>query len=106
MQKTLFDVLIVGAGPGGATCAWKCAEAGLSVLLVDRAPSFPRYKPCGGGIPASLASHVDGLEPSEFADLTISKLRHSWKGKDPDPGRNDPVLGRAGRHLDGAASEI
>ena len=25
---------------------------------------------------------MDGLVPSEFADLTVTQLRHSWKGKD------------------------
>lgn len=78
-----FDVIVVGGGPGGATCAWKSAEAGLKVLLLDRAPSFPRYKPCGGGIPSSLSDHIDGLEPEKFADLDVTNLRHSWKGKDP-----------------------
>ena len=79
----IFDVIVVGAGPGGATCAWKCAELGLRVLILDRAPSLPRYKPCGGGIPSSLVRHVDGLEPEKFADLTVTKLRHTWRGKSP-----------------------
>jgi geranylgeranyl reductase family len=83
-DDTLYDVIVVGAGPGGATCAWKCAAAGLKVLLLDRAASLPRYKPCGGGIPASLARHVPGIaEHAEaFADLTITHLRHSWRGRD------------------------
>jgi len=84
MSDMIYDVLVVGAGPSGATCAWKCAEAGLSVLLTDRAPTLPRYKPCGGGIPSSLARHVDGFDnPEEWADLSITHLRHSWKGKNP-----------------------
>jgi geranylgeranyl reductase family protein len=81
----VFDVIIVGSGPGGATCAWKCAEEqGLRVLLLDRAAKFPRYKPCGGGIPSSLARDVPGIGEAiaEFSDLTITKLRHSWRGKD------------------------
>jgi geranylgeranyl reductase family protein len=78
-----YDVIVVGAGPGGGTCAWKCAEKGLKVLVLDRAPALPRYKPCGGGIPASLANDISGLEPSLFADVVVTKLRHSWKGKDP-----------------------
>lgn len=82
-MSELLDVLVVGAGPGGSTCAWKCAERGLSTLLLDRAATLPRYKPCGGGIPSTLADHVDGLDPSLFADVTVTKLRHSWKGKDP-----------------------
>jgi geranylgeranyl reductase family protein len=55
----------------------------LKVLLLERAVTLPRYKPCGGGIPASLASQVTGFEdPSAFSDLTVTHLRHSWKGKD------------------------
>jgi len=42
-------VLIVGAGPAGATAALRLARAGVPVRLIDRAP-FPRNKPCGGGI--------------------------------------------------------
>jgi geranylgeranyl reductase family protein len=42
-------VLIVGAGPAGATAARTLALAGVHVRVLDRA-SFPRNKPCGGGI--------------------------------------------------------
>jgi flavin-dependent dehydrogenase len=42
-------VLIVGAGPAGATAALTLARAGIPVRIVDRA-AFPRNKPCGGGI--------------------------------------------------------
>jgi geranylgeranyl reductase family protein len=42
-------VLVVGAGPAGATAARTLALAGVPVRLLDRA-AFPRNKPCGGGI--------------------------------------------------------
>ena len=44
-----FDVLVVGGGPAGSTTAYRLAEAGVGVLLVDKA-TFPRDKPCGGGV--------------------------------------------------------
>ena len=44
-----FDALVVGGGPAGSTTAYRLAEAGASVLLVDKA-HFPRDKPCGGGL--------------------------------------------------------
>lgn len=48
------DVLIVGGGPAGSTCAGKLRQAGLDVLLMDKEP-FPRQKPCAGWItPAVL----------------------------------------------------
>ncbi len=42
----MFDVAIVGSGPGGATCATFCARAGLRTLLIER-EIFPRDKVCG-----------------------------------------------------------
>jgi len=44
-----YDVLIVGAGPAGASCAWRLKRAGLSVALVDKS-RFPRDKVCAGWI--------------------------------------------------------
>jgi flavin-dependent dehydrogenase len=44
------DVIIVGAGPGGATAALSLAQRGVrDVLLLDR-DRFPRDKTCGSGI--------------------------------------------------------
>ena len=43
------DVLVVGAGPGGATAAYHLARHGLDVLVVDKA-TFPREKVCGDGL--------------------------------------------------------
>ena len=49
-----FDVAIVGAGPAGSTAAYRLASAGARVLLLDKA-TFPRDKPCGGGVTARAA---------------------------------------------------
>jgi geranylgeranyl reductase family protein len=52
-----FDVLVVGAGPAGAATAIHLARAGAGVLLVDKA-SFPRDKPCGGGLTGRALKHI------------------------------------------------
>jgi geranylgeranyl reductase family protein len=44
-----YDVLVVGAGPAGSATAIHLARGGARVLLADKA-SFPRDKPCGGGL--------------------------------------------------------
>ena len=43
------DVIVVGAGPGGATAATALAQQGHDVLLMDR-HDFPRDKICGDAI--------------------------------------------------------
>jgi geranylgeranyl reductase family protein len=48
------DVAIVGAGPAGSVAAYRLASAGARVLLLDKA-TFPRDKPCGGGVPGRAA---------------------------------------------------
>jgi flavin-dependent dehydrogenase len=46
---TETEVVVVGAGPSGATTALLVARAGHDVVLVDRA-RFPRDKACGEGV--------------------------------------------------------
>jgi geranylgeranyl reductase family protein len=46
---TTCDVLVVGGGPAGSTCAWRLVQAGFDVLVVDKA-QFPRHKSCAGWI--------------------------------------------------------
>lgn len=47
VSERAFDVLVVGAGPAGASAAVTAAKAGLTVALIDKA-RFPRDKLCGG----------------------------------------------------------
>lgn len=44
-----YDVIVVGAGPGGFATSLVAARAGLRVLLLDRR-RFPRNKVCGDAI--------------------------------------------------------
>ena len=50
MKRPDFDVIVAGAGAGGAAAAYYLSQAGLSVLVVEKA-RLPRYKACGGAIP-------------------------------------------------------
>ena len=44
-----YDIIIVGAGPSGCTCAFELRKENKKVLLIDKY-SFPRHKACAGGI--------------------------------------------------------
>jgi flavin-dependent dehydrogenase len=43
------EVLVVGGGPAGSSCAWKLRAAGVDVAVIDKA-TFPRDKVCAGWI--------------------------------------------------------
>ena len=51
MTETIYDAVVVGGGPSGATIAKDLADSGRRVLLLDRAG---RIKPCGGAVPPRL----------------------------------------------------
>lgn len=62
-----FDVVVVGGGPSGAISALKCAELGLSVLLLEKEQDCS--KPCGGLLTPSckrvLSEHLSKEIPKD-----------------------------------------
>ncbi len=52
------DVLIVGGGPAGSSCARSLHQAGLDVIVMDKA-DFPRDKTCAGWITPAVVDLVD-----------------------------------------------
>jgi geranylgeranyl reductase family protein len=48
-EGRIHDVLVVGGGPAGASCAYWLADAGWDVVLVEK-KRFPREKTCGDGL--------------------------------------------------------
>ncbi len=57
-----LDVLVVGAGPAGSATALALARKGVKVLILEKAPAFPRHKPCGGAVPRGAFQRL-GLTP-------------------------------------------
>ncbi|MBW7846042.1 MAG: geranylgeranyl reductase family protein [Bacteroidia bacterium] len=56
MHKNTFDVIIIGAGPAGSTCAIALQKSGLRVALIDK-ETFPRDKICGDAV-SSVAKRI------------------------------------------------
>ncbi len=67
----VWDVVVVGAGPAGASAAYAAAVAGRRVLLLEKA-ELPRYKTCGGGI---IGPSRDALPPG--FDLPLRDRVHA-----------------------------
>ncbi|MEM9032327.1 MAG: geranylgeranyl diphosphate reductase [Pseudomonadota bacterium] len=66
----IYDCIVVGGGPAGATAAEDLARSGRSVAMLDRAG---RIKPCGGAIPPRLIE--DFLIPQDQLVAKISTAR-------------------------------
>ena len=64
VNKNEYDVVIVGAGPAGASAAYFNAKAGKKVLLLDK-QTFPRDKVCGDGITGKALSLLHEMELDE-----------------------------------------
>jgi flavin-dependent dehydrogenase len=59
-----WDVIVVGGGPAGSTCARRLVAGGLRVALVDRA-AFPRVKLCAGWLSTPIWDALE-LAPREY----------------------------------------
>ncbi len=70
----LYDVVVAGAGPTGASAARFCAAAGLHTLLVDK-KSFPRPKPCGGGLTLAAVREMELPLLTEQKAQAVHSLR-------------------------------
>jgi geranylgeranyl reductase family protein len=85
---TRVDVLVVGAGPAGSSAAYRLADAGASVMLVDRA-RFPRDKPCGGGLTGravrELPCDVSAVVEERVSEVELRVGRRATVRSAPEP---------------------
>jgi dihydrolipoamide dehydrogenase len=68
-----YDVVIIGAGPGGYVCAIKAAQLGLKVALVEKRPTFGGTCVNVGCIPTKALLHASEkfAEVAHLADLGV-----------------------------------
>ena len=59
------DVLIVGGGPAGSTCASRLTRAGLAVTVLDKS-EFPRDKVCAGWITTQVVDELQ-IDAQDYA---------------------------------------
>lgn len=59
-----YDVLVIGGGPAGSTCARVLVAGGARVAVIDRA-EFPRVKLCAGWLSPAIWDAL-GIAPSAY----------------------------------------
>ena len=108
----MHDVVVVGAGPSGAACAYWLADAGWDVAVVEK-KRFPREKTCGDGLtPRAVRQLADmGLEDALVGSHRYTGLRScGWGMVLEMPWPEHPVFPSYGytltrRDLDGIVAE-
>lgn len=89
-----YDVIVIGAGPAGASAAAAAARAGMRVALLEK-HALPRHKTCGGGMPMVVGDTLRDLVPEAFLEADVRYMRHTWRFGDAHMAEiNPPGEGR------------
>ena len=75
-----WDAVVIGAGPAGATAARRLSDAGASTLLLEK-QSLPRYKACGGGVPARTLQLLDDFDIAPVSEGHVDTIDISRFGR-------------------------
>jgi flavin-dependent dehydrogenase len=70
------DILIVGAGPAGSSCAWKLRDSGLTTVILDK-QIFPRDKVCGGWVTPPVLQELK-IDVAEYARSRVLQPIHGF----------------------------
>ncbi len=89
-MKQSHDVIVVGAGPSGATLDYELARRGIGVLLLEK-EKLPRYKCCAGGVTSKAAKLLD-FDISEVVEDVIYELSFTFNLGSPYLGQHSQPL--------------
>jgi flavin-dependent dehydrogenase len=81
MKANHFDVIVIGAGPGGATAAFELAQAGVKTLLIEK-QKLPRHKTCGGGLTYKVTKALS-FDISSVVERTITSFVLTYRMSHP-----------------------
>ncbi|TVQ36276.1 MAG: NAD(P)/FAD-dependent oxidoreductase, partial [Spirochaetaceae bacterium] len=67
------DVAVIGAGPAGSTAARTAARSGLHTILFEK-QTFPRPKPCAGGLSLAAVNELDFVLPEDLIERRCTAI--------------------------------
>jgi geranylgeranyl reductase family protein len=77
----IYDAIIVGTGPAGATAAYELSRRGFRVMALEK-KRHPRYKVCGGGLSVRV-DHLLGEEYHAVLEQRIARLVMGYRDEPP-----------------------
>lgn len=101
MAGTEFDLVVIGAGPGGYVCAMRAAELGLKAAIVEREPALGGTCLNIGCIPSKALLHSSEM----FRFTATHAAAHGIKVGKPEldlsamMGRKDEVVARLNKGI-------
>jgi dihydrolipoamide dehydrogenase len=101
LSDTIFDVVVVGGGPAGYTCAIRASQYGLKAALIDANDRLGGTCLLWGCIPTKAmlfsAELWDHLKHADRYGIEVSQPKVNWKGV---LARKDDVIMRHTKGLD------
>lgn len=85
--RGMFDVAVIGGGPAGSWAAFRLAEGGARVALIDG--SHPREKPCGGGVTGRALALLGSSVESFAGAVPIETARFAHRDRSATVGLRD-----------------
>jgi len=76
----VYDLIIIGGGPSGSSAARIAGKSNLDTLLIEK-ESFPRYKPCGGGLSEQAMSYLDFAVPDHILERNVYGARVHYRDR-------------------------
>lgn len=76
MKKNQYDIIIIGGGLAGLTCAIHISKSDFRVLLIEK-NTYPKHKVCGEYVSNEVLPYLEylGFNPFEFGAKRITNFR-------------------------------
>src|SRR3977135_2989471 len=84
LAETIYDVVVIGGGPAGYTCAIRASQYGLKAALIDANDRLGGTGLPWGCMPTEAmrctAEIWDLLKPAEKFGIGVVRPKLNWKG--------------------------